>query len=172
MPDWIIERLADHHGLADFDCGKQPMSDWLIKYALQNQAADISRTYVALRPGTTRAVGYYSLSSTAIRYEDLPRKRSRRLPRQPVPAALLGRLAVDRQAQGQRLGEFLLLDALARTQRTAAQIATYAVVVDVIDDQARGFYLKYGFDVLLDDPHHLFMPMSVIRELKLYPPTE
>jgi ribosomal protein S18 acetylase RimI-like enzyme len=111
--------------------------------------------------------GYYSISAGAVALENLPEGHRKRLPKYPVPVAHLGRLAVDNSAQGQRLGEFLLVDALRRIQTAADSIGIHAVEVVAIDDAAKGYYLKYGFIELLDDPHHLYISMKAVRKLGL-----
>ena len=99
-----------------------------------------------------------------MRFDEIPEKR---LPRYPIPVVHLGRLAVDMRYQGKGLGEFLLMDALRRTQLVSEQIGVYAVEVRAIDEAARQFYLKYGFTELKDDKLHLYLPISVIRKLSL-----
>jgi len=171
VPEWIIERLAGHHDRADFDCGKPPLTEWVKRYAGQGDAGDVARTYVAVRPDGPRVFGYYCLSTCHVSYDVVPPGRSKKLPRnQAVPTALVGRLAVDRGTHGRGLGAVLLLDALGRTQRLADQIGIHAVVVDAIDEEARGFYLKFGFEPFLDDPLHLFIPLKAVRQLGLDPP--
>jgi GNAT superfamily N-acetyltransferase len=108
--------------------------------------------------------GYYTLSSTAIRLHDLPDDIARRLPRFPlVPAILIGRLAIDRRYHGQGVGSFLLLDALHRC--ATSEIASFAVIIDAIDDEAQAFYLHQSFLPLPDSPHRLFRRMSDIEAL-------
>ena len=171
MADWIIERLAGHHDRTHFDCGKPSLSEWIKKYAGQNEARDVSRTFVAVLSDTSRVFGYYCLSNSQITNDALPIKDGKGLSRnQPVPTALIGRLAVDRNSQGKKLGEFLLLDALARTERLSKEMGVVAVVVDALDEQAKAFYLKYGFEELLDDPLHLFITLKVVRKLGLNSP--
>jgi len=86
-----------------------------------------------------------------------------------VPAVLVGRLAVDRTAQGQGLGSLLLIDAFRRAQFISTQVGVRAVEVHAIDDTARRFYSKFGFTSLLDDRNHLFLSMEAIRALELPP---
>lgn len=173
MPDWRIERLAGNHDRTGFDCGKPSLSDWVRLYAGQNETRDVARTYVAVRPGATRVHGYYCLSTGHVSPDSVPADRAKKLPpNQAVPVALIGKLAVDRTAHRRGLGAVLLVDALARTQRLAHEIGIHAVVVDAIDDEARGFYLKFGFEPLLDDPLHLFITLKVVRKLKLVAPAD
>jgi GNAT superfamily N-acetyltransferase len=114
-------------------------------------------------------LGYYAISTHGVGREDLPDDQAKGLPQIDVPVVLLGRLAVDRGAQGCGLGSLLMIDALRRIEGLAEQVGIRAVEVDAIDDAARNFYLKFGFVPLLDDPHHLFLPMSALRKLGLAP---
>jgi GNAT superfamily N-acetyltransferase len=77
------------------------------------------------------------------------------MPRHPIPAVLLARLAVDRSVQGRGLGAFLLRDALARTLAAAAELGIRAMLVHVLDESARDFYLHHGFEPSPTDPMNL-----------------
>ena len=108
--------------------------------------------------------GYHTLSATSVNLAELPVKMTRKLPRCPlVPATLLGRLAVDRRHQGKGYGRFLLADALFRSLRS--EIASFAVIVDAKDDNARRFYERESFLPLPDQPMKLFRPMADIERL-------
>jgi len=108
--------------------------------------------------------GYYTLSSTAVDLTELPAELVRKLPRYPlVPATLVGRLAVDRRQQGKGYGRFLLADALYRAARS--EIASFAVIVDAKDENARRFYERESFLPLQDQPMKLFRPMADIEAL-------
>jgi GNAT superfamily N-acetyltransferase len=78
---------------------------------------------------------------------------------------LLARLAVDKSAQGLRLGETLLLDALQRSLDLSQRLGIHAVEVDAIDETAAAFYAKYGFSPLIDDPPHLYVPIATLDGL-------
>ena len=167
MADWEIQKFSRSHDRSGFDCGNAVLNDWLSKRVTQFEQRDLSRTYVAVRPGERQVCGYYALSNHRVSYQALPREQTRGLPRIDIPVILLGRLAVDRTVQGQRLGEFLLIDVLRRSAHLAEQIGIRAIEVDAIDAAAREFYLKYCFVPLRDDRQHLFLPMQTIRKLKL-----
>jgi predicted N-acetyltransferase YhbS len=108
-------------------------------------------------------VGYYTLAAGTVACANLPPDVARKLPQHPIPVVLLARLAVDQSVQGQRVGERLLGDALSRAAALSKSLGVYAVELVAIDEQAAAFYARYGFMPLLDDPKHLFLPISVIE---------
>lgn len=170
MATWLIEPLAKRHDRTVFDCGKPLLTDWLRKRATQDARRGLSRTYVAVRPGQSQVLGYYSIASHHVMYAVLPDDEAGDVPPGwPVPVVLLGRLATDRSVQGQGLGKSLLIDALRRVLFLADQLGIRAVEVDALDDPARDFYLHFGFQPLLDDPRHLFLALKVARQLGLAP---
>lgn len=167
--DWAIVRLGPSHDRTSFDCGHPVLNDWLGQRAGQFEKRDLARTYAGTRTGSSIVLGYYAISNHRVAHETLPGGEAKGLPRLDVPVVLLGRLAVDRTAQGQGLGSLLLVDALWRAQHLAEQVGIRAVEVDAVDDAARQFYRRFGFVSLLDDPNHLFLSTQVIRKLRLPP---
>ena len=158
-----IEPLSSPHDRRNFDCGVEELNTYLQRYSAQHERKGMGRTYVATDAGEARILGYYTIASSSIAFETVPQK----MPRHPVPVALIGRLSVDKTARGRRLGETLLIHALQSGQRAAKIVGIYAVVVDAFDESARRFYLKYGFEELHDDRLHLYLPMKAIERLKL-----
>jgi GNAT superfamily N-acetyltransferase len=119
--------------------------------------------FVLVVPDGTIA-GYYTLSSTSVQLAELPEQTLRKLPKYPrVPATLLGRLAVDRRQQGKGYGRFLLADALYRAARS--EIASFALIVEAIDDSARRFYERESFLPFPEQPLKLFRAMADIKQL-------
>jgi GNAT superfamily N-acetyltransferase len=165
MVERAVERLTAHHDRAGFSCGKPALDDFLARFATQYEKRDLARVYVATEPPGARVLGFYTLSAGAVSLDALPENVRKKLPRHPVPVADLGRLAVDQSARGRRLGEFLLLDALRRVAEFADDLGLHAVEVYAIDEDARRFYLKYGFTPLIDDPLHLYLTMKNIRDM-------
>lgn len=172
MADWHVEPLGSQHDRSQFSCGHPSLVQFLQQLASQQMAKDFSRIYVAVLPPDSRVLGYYALSAGSFDLSALPEAKRRKLPRHPVPVSHLGRLAVDQSVKGQGLGAFLLMDALARCERLAVDLGLHAVEVWAIDDSARQFYLKYGFEPLADDPNHLYLTMKTVRKLALNPPPE
>lgn len=166
---WEIQRLDRIHERDGFDCGVPLLNEWLRKLAGQYERRDLARTYVVAEKGQPKVLGYYAISNHQVSFDALTEDQAKGLPTLDIPVVLLGRLAIDRTAQGQGLGEYLLMDALRRANHISQHIGIRAVEVHAINEAAQRFYLKYGFVSLLDDPHHLFLPMQVIRQLELPP---
>jgi GNAT superfamily N-acetyltransferase len=165
MDEWQFERFDSSHDRADFCCGKGPLDDFLRAHVSQYERRGLGRTYVAVIGGTKKVCGYYTLASGAIPVAQLPPKVAKKLPKHPIPAVLLGRLAVDQSAQRRGLGEDLLMDAFRVSLVLSASVGLYAVEVWAIDDQAKRFYEKYAFTPLMDSPRHLYIPMQTAQEL-------
>ena len=161
--DFRIEPLGAEHSRASFECGAEPLDRYLRVQAGQDARKNIAAPFVlVLADGTV--TGYYTLSATAISLAELPEPTARKLPRYPfLPATLLGRLAVDRRHQGKGYGRFMLADALFRACRS--EIASFAVIVDAKDENARRFYQRESFLPFPDQPMKLFLPMADIAQL-------
>ena len=157
---FVIELLDKLHKREKFDCGEQSLNDFLHRFARQNSEKGFGRTFVATLPGESDVCGYYTISSGSISFEFVPEK----LPRYPIPTVHLGRLATDLKMRGQGLGELLLIDALERTVLVAAELGIYAIELYALSDNAKRFYLKYGFLELKDDDKHLYLPVETLRK--------
>ena len=164
MAEWQIEALAKSHERSGFSCGNWPLDEFIRTLVTQYEKRNLGRSYVAVRPGESRVCGYYTLASGAVPLLHLPALAAKKLPKHPVPVILLARLAVDQNAQGQGLGEALLLDALDRCSSMADTLGLHAVEVAAIDQSAKRFYQKYGFVPLLDVDTHLFLSIGTIRD--------
>jgi GNAT superfamily N-acetyltransferase len=154
-----IQALTGDHDRQGFDCGRAELNDWLWQMARQHQAKGLSKTFVAvLDEQPTRICGYYALTLTEVDTSDLPEGSRKKLPRM-IPGVRLGRLAVDVQYQGKRLGELLLMDAVRRVQSIQEHAGVVGLFVDAIDEQAARFYTHFGFEAFADEPLKLFFPV-------------
>lgn len=156
-----IELLHQSHDRDLFDCGEEPLNSYLKQFAGQHAKNNISRTFI-LSNCSSKAIGYYTLSAGSIQFETLPETIKKKLPRYPVPIARIGRLAVDKNSQGQSFGEHLLMDALHRCTVLANEIALVGVVVDAKHRKAKSFYERYGFNELSQTPLTLFISIRDI----------
>ena len=164
----VIAPLNATHDRVRFHCNVEALDQYIHKQAGQDIKRRISRIFVAALPGSPKEViGYYSLSTLSIQLSQLPEKLARKLPKHPVPAALIGRLAVSENAQGCGIGKMLLIDAIKRTLSVSDQIAIYTMVVDAINDNAKGFYEQFGFARLSDNSPRLFLPLKPFEDKSL-----
>src|SRR5262249_25680909 len=156
------EPLSDLHELDDFFSGVSSLDDWLKRRALANQVSGASRTYVVAED--RKVVGYYALASGAIAVASSVGRFRRNMP-DPIPVAVLGRLAMDRAQQGRGLGRALFRDCALRVAHAADTIGIRGIVVHAISDQAKAFYQAIGFDPSLADPMTLMVTLADIRQL-------
>jgi GNAT superfamily N-acetyltransferase len=159
-----IERFDRQHDRSDFDCGKPSLNDFLTRLVTQYEKRNLARTYVLVRSGEVKVLGYYTLASSAIEFETLPADVKKKLPQHPIPAVLLARLAVDRCLRGQKMGAMLLRDCFGRCLQIADQLGIHSVAVDAIDDEAARFYEHFGFTRFTEQPSKLFIPLSAIKQ--------
>lgn len=159
--------LEAGHDLEGFECGSPPLDHWLKNWARHSQKVGSAKTFVVCpEEDDMKVVGYHALAAATAGRDELP-KDLRRLVRggpDVVPMALLARLAVDQRYQGRKLGKALLRDALARVARAADEVGTVALTVHAKDDEACGFYRRFGFIPSPFHPLQLFLPMATIRE--------
>lgn len=149
--------LAAAHLFNDFECGEPALDDWLRRRALHNPLNGASRTFV-VADGENRVRGFYALAAGAVTHQEATSAVHRNMP-DPVPVMVLGRLAVDRRAQGIHLGAALLQDAVRRTAAVAEHAGVRALLVHALHERARQFYEHYGFQAA---PHH---PMTLMLRL-------
>lgn len=163
---WRVEPLdGQRHDRSAFTCGAPELDRYIREQATQDMRRNIARVFVALDPGLTVVQGYYSLSAASFAKQGPPAAEARRLPHYPIPAVLLGRLAVDAGTRGRGLGAHLLMDALDRIDRASQLLAVHAIIVDARDKAAELFYRKFGFMPLVDDDRRLFLLMATLRQL-------
>jgi GNAT superfamily N-acetyltransferase len=161
---FVIAQLTAAHDRQAFSCGADPLDRYLQTQATQDIRRHLANCFVASPVQSNVVAGYYTLSAASIPMTDLPVEQTRKLPRYPVlPAALIGRLAVDRSFQGRNLGAALLFDAIARAIR--ADAAVYALIVDAKDEAAARFYRHHGFQAFSNSAARLFLPVATARRV-------
>ena len=140
------EPLGVDHDIEAFDCGIESLNAWLKRHALQAAAAGSARTFVIVDNDQHRVVGYHALAAASIAHADATSRARKGMPRHPIPAALLARLAVDATVHGRGIGAWLLRDAMLRTLSAADEMGIRILLVHAIDENARSFYLRHGFE--------------------------
>ena len=160
--DLQIVLLHEQHDRGSFTCGEESLDRYLKTQAGQDVRRKANAVFVLVEPDDpARILGYYTLCAIGIAQGEVPEAARKDIPRYPlVSATLIGRLAVSKDRQGQRLGAVLLADALQRAFESANTVGSSMVVVDALDESAAGFYAAHGF-VRLPDSLRLVLPMRL-----------
>jgi GNAT superfamily N-acetyltransferase len=157
------EPLGPGHKLENFDCGVSPLNVWLAQHARGAGGVGSAKTYVVTDGEQGRVVAFDALTAASIAHNAATGRVRKGMPRHPIPAVLLSRLAVDRSVQGCGIGAFALVDAMRRALAASGEIGARLLLVHALDDQAAGFYRRFGFEQSPTDPHNLQLLMKDIR---------
>jgi len=164
----LIRRLEEQDQVELFNCGDEPLNNYLRRHAWSNQEkSSIGVTYVAIDEAAPRTVlGYFTLATASVPREAFPKKYVRGLPPYDLPLILLARLAVDRRFSGKGLGHFLISEAFRISLRVAEDVGCRGVLADVYRDRIT-WYARYGFVALEgsapDGPQRMFLDIRTIR---------
>jgi len=157
----IIEPLGKQHERQSFKCSIKQFEDYLQKHASQYAKRNICQTVVAVTYNNPSLIlGYFTLSALSIDLSSLPGTLASKLPKHPIPAVLIGRLARDKNLDGYGIGRILLAEAYKRAASASKQLGVYAIVVDAIDEKASDFYQSFGFAKLTESNNRLFIPIK------------
>lgn len=141
-----------------FRCGEPPLDEYIRRYASQDVRRNVARVFVATPESDSHYLaGFFTLSAGSVSCSELPESLAKKLPRYPVPVALIGRLAVHTEFQGKGLGSILLADACQKVAHASAMLAMVGIVVDAKDAAAASFYRHFGFLPLQGQPARLLL---------------
>lgn len=163
---FTFEPLERSHKTRDFRCGEDELDHWLDRCALTSHRKDTARVFVAVQPGERSVRAFYTLSNASLSLDQLDEGERRGLP-DPIPATLIGRMAVHRDLQRRGLGRSTIADALARAERASHSSASYLVLVVPIVADVRSFYLGVGFVPVPGASTRLMYRMADVRKLGL-----
>lgn len=152
--------LAQAHEIAQFDCGLSELNEWLLRRARSNQASGASRTFVVCNGN--RVLAYYALASGAIKVAESTGRFRRNMP-DPIPVAVLARLAIDLSLQGRGIGRALVRDAAMRLLSAAEILGIRGLLVHAISEDAAIFYQKIGFKPSPSDPMILMVGLNELQ---------
>jgi len=138
------ELLTDEHVLDVFSCGKPELDDWLIKKALKNHKRNNTRVFVVC-DDNNKVIGYYAIAMGSVQRESALSSLKRNSPN-PIPMVVLARLAVDEGYKGRGIGVGLLKDCVLRSVHAMNVVGGAGILVHALDDEAKAFYKRFGFN--------------------------
>ncbi len=164
----VIRRIEESAETGSFDCGDEPLNNYLKRYAWTNQAkSSIGVTWIAADETSPRTVlGYFTLAMASVPRDSFPKKFTRGLPPYDLPLILLARLAVDRRFSGRGLGHALTSEAFRICLRVAGEVGCRAIITDAYRDRL-GWYARYGFVPIEGaadgGPQRMFLDIRTLR---------
>ena len=165
----VIRRLEEHDEVENFDCGDEPLDNYLQRHAWTNrEKSSIDVSYVAFDEDAPRTVlGYFTLAMASVPRDTFPKKYVRGLPPYDLPLILLARLAVDRRFSGRGLGHALISEALRISMRVSDEVGCRCIITDAYRDRVR-WYERYGFVPIKgaaeSGPQRMFLDVRTVRE--------
>ena len=166
MPGYRIRPLDAGVETDTFHCGQEAVDTYIRRYASQNVRRGVARVFVAAPEAEpAQLAGFFCLSAGSVQTTSLPEALRKKLPRYPVPVALLGRLAVDQRFQGQGLGAILLADVCRKVAQASSILAVAGIIVDAKDETAMHFYRHFGFIELPGEPTRLLLPAQLFMSM-------
>lgn len=156
-----IKNISKHY-LKSFDCGIEPLNIYLQRYALKNDSLEIGKTFIAINDDS-KIIGYFTLCSAQINFDEMPIDFQTRLPRYPIPALRIARLAVDKTMQGQGVGKWLMQQAFIKIIQVADIAGVHVIIVDA-KETAVSFYKQFGFIKLKQTDNSYFIPITTVRK--------
>lgn len=147
--------------LKNFDCGVAALNEFLSRYAAKNDALGIGKTFVALN-AEKKIVGYFTLATAQIAFEKIPEDSKTKLPKYPIPALRIARLAVNQSAQGKGVGKWLLSQAFIKAVQVSDVAGLYFVIVDA-KESSKTFYERYGFRRISDGGLTYLLAIETIK---------
>nr|WP_298680139.1 GNAT family N-acetyltransferase [uncultured Treponema sp.] len=156
-----IKEIQQKSILREFDCDIEILNEFLTRYAIKNDKLGISKTFVALNHNN-RILGYFTLATAQVAYQEIPDEYRIKLPKYPIPALRIARLAVDKELQGQGIGCWLLLQIFIKAVQVSDITGLYLIIVDA-KETSKSFYEHYGFQKFMDENLSYFMLLDTIR---------
>ncbi len=164
----LIRRLEEHDEVEPFDCGDEPLNNYLKRHAWANQQkSSIGVTYVAVdERALLIVIGYFTIATASVPRDAFPKKYVCGLPPYELPLILLARLAVDRRFSGKGLGHALISEVFKIALRVADDVGCRCIITDAYRDRV-SWYARYGFVALEgaaeSGPQRMFLDIRTIR---------
>lgn len=157
-----VKEISPKSDLKKFDCEVEALNDFLSQYALKNDELGIGKTFVALYENNQIA-GYFTLATAQVAYQEIPDGFRGKLPKYPIPALRIARLAVNKDLKGKGIGKWLLVQAFTKAVHVADVTGLYFIIVDA-KETSKSFYEYYGFHKFFDEDLSYFILVDTVRK--------
>ncbi len=160
-----VVKLEKRHDRDAFDCGKASLNNYLHRHARQDMKRRLAAVFVLQNKIESEVMAFYALSQMSVDAGDLTKLTAKGLPQlRPVPCTLLGQFAVDRKFKGQGIGGWMLSHVFHEVVSHAKNIASFALIVDAVEDDAVSYWRHCGFITMPNTPNKLFLSIKTIEK--------
>lgn len=174
----VLRRLDEDHFVGYFDCGRdESMNSWFHETAMKWQREDMCTVWVLSdSKAPSDCLGFFTLSSHQIIPSNVNKQLRASVPenkewvnnlKNPMPAQLLGKFALDAQQQGKGLGAILMTCVYYKFVEVAETAGAKFLVLDVQEPNLVDYYTqKFAFvqSGLAGTMGQMYRPTSVIRQ--------
>lgn len=157
-----VKEISPKSALKKFDCEVDALNEFLSRYALRNDELGIGKTFVALDE-KNQIAGYFTLATAQVAYQEIPDDFRGKLPKYPIPALRIARLAVNKDLKGKGIGKWLLAQAFIKAIHVADVTGLYFIIVDA-EETSKSFYEHYGFHKFFDEDLSYFILVDTVRK--------
>lgn len=157
-----IKNIQQKSQLKKFNCDIDALNEFLSRYAVKNDQLGIGKTFVAL-DNQEKIAGYFTLATAQVVYQEIPDEYRGKLPKYPIPALRIARLAVNKELQGKGIGRWLLAQAFIKIVQVADITGIYFIIVDA-KETSKAFYEHYGFHKFNDEELTYFILVDTVRK--------
>lgn len=157
-----VKEISPKSVLKKFDCEVEALNEFLSRYAVKNDELGIGKTFVALNENNQIA-GYFTLATAQVAYQEIPDDFKEKLPKYPIPALRIARLAVNKDLKGKGIGKWLLAQAFIKAIHVADVTGLYFIIVDA-KETSKSFYEHYGFHKFFDEDLSYFILVDTVRK--------
>ena len=157
-----VKEISPKSVLKKFDCEVEALNEFLSRYVLKNDELGIGKTFVALNENNQIA-GYFTLATAQVAYQEIPDDFKEKLPKYPIPALRIARLAVNKDLKGKGIGKWLLAQAFIKAMHVADVTGLYFIIVDA-KETSKSFYEHYGFHKFFDEDLSYFILVDTVRK--------
>lgn len=157
-----VKEISPKSVLKKFDCEVEVLNKFFSRYALRNDELGIGKTFVALNE-KNQIAGYFTLATAQVAYQEIPDDFKGKLPKYPIPALRIARLAVEKELKGKGIGKWLLAQAFIKAIHVADVTGLYFIIVDA-KETSKSFYEHYGFHKFFDEDLSYFILVDTVRK--------
>lgn len=162
-----ITHIQSKNCVRNFRCGVREIDGWAKDKAWKFHDRGRAKVFVAKSNEVPTTLGFYSLSFSLENTSKLSKSEDRDAWKDDAPLLYIDYLAVKTPFQSQKLGQFMLVDALRRSNEVSQNVAYYGAALRPLNERTTELYKKFGFVIAPDEETHplMILPIWSVNDL-------